>query len=89
MPGTGQKSIHDQAYHVLVDLLRVKRTESGLTQDEMAERLGWNQSDVSKYERSERRLDIIEVRSICGVLGTNLIEFVSEYEARIEAEVGL
>jgi transcriptional regulator with XRE-family HTH domain len=42
--------------------------ERGLTQADVAERLGRPQSFVSKYERGERRLDLVEFLSIADAL---------------------
>lgn len=36
------------------------RTESGLTQVALAKKVGWQQTDISKVERGERRLDVVE-----------------------------
>ncbi|RFA30268.1 hypothetical protein CAI21_06530 [Alkalilimnicola ehrlichii] len=54
-------SIHDNRFSKLVAELRLARTNKGVTQVELAERLGIQQSDVSKVEKCQRRLDIIEL----------------------------
>ena len=54
------KSVFTDAYAQLVALLIEARQASGLTQTEVAARLGKPQSFVSKFERGERRLDVIE-----------------------------
>ena len=56
-------------------LLRDARIGAGLTQAEVAGRLGVPQSFVSKYETAERRLDVGEVQAIGRVLGLSLVEF--------------
>jgi transcriptional regulator with XRE-family HTH domain len=61
-------------------LLRQVRMEAGLTQEGVAERLGRPQSFVSKYETGERRLDVLELREVCRVLGVPLGEFVRRLE---------
>lgn len=40
-----------------------------MTQVDLAKRLGRPQSFISKYEKGERRLDVIEFISICDALG--------------------
>lgn len=50
-------------------------TKCGLTQVQLAEKLGVPQSYVSKYERGERRLDYVEVRRICDRCGVNIEDF--------------
>jgi transcriptional regulator with XRE-family HTH domain len=64
------------------DLLRGLRTDAGLTQTELARRLGRPQSYVSKYEAGERRLDFLEVREVCSALGTPMEEFLRRFEER-------
>ena len=44
------------------------RQEAGLTQQQLADTLGKPQSYVSKYERGERRLDVIEFLEISSAL---------------------
>jgi transcriptional regulator with XRE-family HTH domain len=61
-------------------LLRQMRTEAGLTQTEIAQRLGQPQSFVSKYESGERRLDVLELREVCAVVGVSLADFVRRLE---------
>ena len=59
------KSIYTREYTAVTRLLRETREAAGLTQVELAEKLGQSQSFVSKYERGERRLDIIQLRTVC------------------------
>ena len=78
------KSIYTREYETLVRLLREAREEANLTQVDLAELLEQSQSFVSKYERGERRLDLIQLRTICQVLGIGLADFVR----RLERELG-
>ena len=78
------KSIHENAYQVLIECLRTARQEADVTQTDLAERLGTDQSYVSKYERAERRLDVIEVRAICGALRISFCGFMSEFEKELK-----
>lgn len=64
-------------------LLRQLRVEARLRQADLAERLGRPQSFVSKYESGERRLDLVELRDICSILGIPLAEFVQRFEEAI------
>ena len=74
------KTIYDNAYQVLVDCLRAARQDADVTQVDLAQQLGTDQSYVSKYERSERRLDVIEVRAICQALRISFPEFINSFE---------
>jgi transcriptional regulator with XRE-family HTH domain len=64
-----QKSIYTQQHQRLCELLIEARKKAGLTQVEVAERLGKPQSFVAKYEGGERRLDVIEFMAVAGVIG--------------------
>ncbi|MBI2479872.1 MAG: helix-turn-helix transcriptional regulator [Planctomycetia bacterium] len=74
------KSIYTREYTAVTRLLRETREATGLTQVELAEKLGQSQSFVSKYERGERRLDVIQLRTVCLTLEMSLPEFVDRLE---------
>ncbi|MER9267422.1 helix-turn-helix domain-containing protein [Mesorhizobium sp. M0410] len=57
----------------LVSLRKVK----GLTQAQVAEKLGRPQSFVAKYEGGERRLDVIEFLEVTVALDTEPCEILS------------
>lgn len=61
-------------------VLRQVRLDAGLRQVDLAARLGQPQSFVSKYETGERRLDILELRAVCGAVGVSLEDFVRRLE---------
>jgi transcriptional regulator with XRE-family HTH domain len=64
-------------------VLRQVRADAGLTQVDLAKRIGQPQSFVSKYESGERRLDLVEVHDICKAVGLSLGEFVRKFEASL------
>ena len=72
-----------EGHHSLLALLRQIRLDAKLRQVDLAERLGQPQSFVSKYESGERRLDILELRSLCKAVGITLEQFVAELEQRL------
>ena len=63
------KSIHSPEHIKLRELLIAARKKAGLTQQQVAERLGRPQSFVAKYEGGERRLDVLEFIQVAQVLG--------------------
>lgn len=71
-----EKTIYSREYSLFLEQLRSAREERGITQTEMAQMLGQTQSFVSKVERGERRLDIVELREFCRALGLGLSVFV-------------
>lgn len=62
------KTIHDEAYQALISELSRERIRLHISQEEIAKQLGLNQSDVSKIEKFERRLDILEFSMILKAL---------------------
>ncbi len=79
------KAIYSADQRVLCQLLRSYREQAGLRQVDVAEKLGLPQSFVSKYESGERRLDLVELRQVCLVLGVPLVDFVGAFEAESAA----
>ncbi|HRQ87885.1 MAG TPA: helix-turn-helix transcriptional regulator [Bacteroidia bacterium] len=59
-------------------LLRQARIDAGLTQVELADKLGKPQSYVSKAELGERRLDFLETLDFCEACGKDVAEFAGE-----------
>ncbi len=80
-----RKSIHRPEYTVLRRRLRTARENAGVTQVELSEALGRSQSFVSDIERGVRRLDAIELREVCTLLGTDFETFVREFEQEVRA----
>lgn len=78
-----EKSIYSSEYRQVVILLRELREAKGVTQVELAEQLSVTQSYLSKVERGERVLDVVQLRTICIALGTTLPTFVRRLESRI------
>ena len=77
------KSIYTREYRAMLRLLKATREEAGVTQVDLAKLLGRTQSFVSKTERGESRLDIIQLRFILLKLGVELAEFVRRLEAEL------
>lgn len=75
-----EANIHMANQKLLRELLRQVRSDAGLRQVDLAERINQPQSFVSKYESGERRLDVLELRQICSVMGISLGEFVHKLE---------
>jgi ribosome-binding protein aMBF1 (putative translation factor) len=81
--GWMEKTIYSREYAVVLRLLREARERAGLTQVQLAKKLKLTQSFVSKIERGDRRLDVVQLRTVCKVLGVSLGEFVKELEAEL------
>lgn len=75
-----EKSIYSEAYSRFLEELRDARTQASLTQLQVAERLGQTQSFISKMERGERRIDIVELKAICEVIGISFPTFAKQLD---------
>lgn len=71
-----EKSLFTHDYKVFCRLLKAAREEANVTQVELAKRLKESQSEVSKFERGERRLDVVQLRKWCRALDVEVSEFV-------------
>ena len=79
------KSVFTKEYDFLVQYLIAARKSAGITQAELAHRLRRPQSFVSKYERSERRLDVVELVRIARIIGFDPRVVVKEIDFRLQA----
>jgi transcriptional regulator with XRE-family HTH domain len=59
-----KKTIHAKEYSQIIEVLTSERKRLGLSQIEVATALNMSQSDVSKFETQERRLDILEFKRL-------------------------
>lgn len=73
-----QKTIHSDEHVALRELLAAKRRENKLTQTELAALLKMPQSFVSKVERGERLLDVIEFARYIAAIGGDPVQAFSE-----------
>jgi transcriptional regulator with XRE-family HTH domain len=74
------RSIYTREHQLLASLLRDVRLRAGLRQVDVAQAMRRSQSFVSDYESGQRRLDLVELRALCEVLGTTLPRLVQRYE---------
>jgi transcriptional regulator with XRE-family HTH domain len=58
------KTVHSEGQAAFRELMTRARKAAGLTQQELATKLGKPQSFVAKYEAGERRIDVIEFIAI-------------------------
>ena len=64
-----KKSTHSQEYELFKAALVKMRQDAGLTQRELAQKLGREHSFVWRIEKGERRLDVVEFFWVCRALG--------------------
>jgi len=76
------KSLRSPDHQRLTTSLIAAREKSGLTQQQLADRLGKPQSFVAKYEGGERRLDVIELIAIAHALEFDVSRLVRELASK-------
>ena len=70
------KSIYTKEYRMVIERLKKARQEAGLKQVEIAKKLVKPQSYISKIERGERRVDVLELKKIADIYKKSLDYFV-------------
>lgn len=66
-----RKSIHSPEYSELIRWLTQERKRLCLSQAEVARSLGMSQSDISKIENQERRIDVLEFKHLIVIYRIN------------------
>jgi len=77
------KILHSRHNEIFLEKLKAIRTQRRLRQCDLADLLGRDQGLVSKVERGERRLDVIELRDWLTALQIDFIEFLTELHVEL------
>jgi DNA-binding transcriptional regulator YiaG len=72
------KSVFTKRYKLFLAILISIRESKGFSQHQLAKKLKKPQSFVSKYERGERRLDVIEFLDIVKILDADPHEIIRQ-----------
>ncbi|MBA0231977.1 helix-turn-helix domain-containing protein [Stenotrophomonas maltophilia] len=73
------QSTHNSDYQLLLAVLKAARKRAGVSQVDLASRLGNTQTFVSKCERGERRIDAVELVEFAEALGIAPQNLLAEY----------
>ncbi len=76
-------STQPDLYKALLQALIQTRKDAGITQVELAARIGRRQTFVSKYETEERRLDVAEYVAIARAIGAEPFELMQVAERAV------
>jgi len=68
-------SANRPAYRLLLNMMRAERESRGFTQQQVAEQLGLPASALAKWERAERRVDVLDLRDYLLACGVDFSEF--------------
>ena len=61
------KSVYSKDYKDIIERLKTARIDVGLSQQDVADKLGKPQSYISKIESGERRLDVAEMKKFAQI----------------------
>lgn len=75
------RSVASPRHRLLAKLLLERRRAAGLTQVQLAQRLGRPQSFVAAVEGGERRVDLVELLNFAEAVGFDAAELVRELHA--------
>lgn len=70
--------LYGPAYEAIRNLLRETRKHANLTQVELAQKLGRGQSYVSKVERGEQYIDLVEFLDWCRACNAKPAEVIAK-----------
>lgn len=77
------KTIFSGDHRHLVDVLTQARHDSGLTQADLAARVGKDQTFISIVERGQRRVDVIEFIQLSKAMGRDPVALMKAVCARV------
>ena len=80
-------SVHTAAYKHLLSTIVEARNKAGLSQAQLAQRIGKPASFVGKYEVGERRLDVIELLVVLDALDANSTDFILELRKQVPEQL--
>lgn len=81
------KSVFTGAHVHLVEVLTAARKTAGLTQAELAGRIGKDQSYISIIEGSQRRVDVLEFYALARAIGCDPVEMFRDVVDRLPKRV--
>lgn len=70
------KSVHTKEYAYFVERLKKARLEAGLTQVQVAKKLGRPQSYISNLESGQQRVDVVELQRFAKMYGKSINYFL-------------
>jgi transcriptional regulator with XRE-family HTH domain len=71
------KSIFSEDYRKVIETIKDARQNKGLSQKQLATKLGTSQSYVSKLEQRQVRVDIIQLKKIAQQLNLDIKDLLS------------
>ena len=78
-------SVHSTEYIYLRNQLIQRRLDLGLSQRELAQKMGVIHSFIGKVETGDRRLDIFELIEYCEYLEWDCVQFIQDLQNKFKA----
>ncbi len=75
------KSLYSERWEQLLEIMKRTRKEHGLTQSQLATRLGRPQSLIAKIESGERKLDVCQFLDYVEAIGTDPVILIQELKS--------
>lgn len=72
------KNMYTDNQKYFLKLLKQSRIMSGLSQQDLADRLSVSQSAVSKIENGDRKVDVLELIEISKAIGCDPVEILKD-----------
>jgi len=69
--------------------IRAERSRVRLSQEDLAERLGWSRSTLTAVEAGTRTIQAHELPELCGALGVTLAELLARAPAEDRRRMGI
>ncbi len=76
------KTIFGGDHQHLIDVLIQARKSAGMTQTDLSQRIGRDQTFISLIERGQRRVDVIEFIGLAAAMGDDPVELFARVVAR-------
>lgn len=76
------KTIFGGDHQHLIEVLTSARKAAGLTQTDLSERIGRDQTFISLIERGQRRVDVVEFIALAKAIGDDPVELFARVVAR-------
>lgn len=70
--------LYSDEHRRLREILKRERLAAGLRQSDIASQTGRSQAYISKFEKGDLRLDVVDLVRICEVIGCSFVVVVAE-----------
>lgn len=81
------KTVFTGAHQHIVDVLVEARRQSGLTQAQLAAKVGKDQTFISLVERSQRRVDVLEFFALARAMGVDPVALLATLAKKLPSQI--